>query len=127
MEKIKNYSRDCPGYVDLEGGTGPITQMCSTSDFLEVYKIDKTFRIHTPENLDPERKDPNMSFVVTSIDDIGSKHPIVARIFIQSSEALKNSPLRKEINKDQVLGLSHNCKELLISCEKAYLEFLNYK
>jgi hypothetical protein len=124
METSKKYPRDSAGYVDLEGGTGPITQMCPAGDFLEVYKIDKTFRIHTPEKLDPERKDPIMSFVVTSIDGIGSKHPIVARVFIQSSEALKNSPLRKEINKDQIVILSHNCKELLISCEKAYLEFL---
>lgn len=123
MNDQKKFPRDSAGYIDLNGGTGPITGMYPAGPFMEVFKIDKTFRVHTPEALDPERKDPNMSFVVTPIENVGSGNPIVARVFIQASEALKSAILRKEINKEQVVILSHACKELLLSCEKARLEF----
>jgi len=61
--------------------------------------------------------------MVTSIDGVGSKNSIVARIFIQTHEALKNALLKKELNKEEIIVLSHSCKEFLLSCEKAFLEF----
>ena len=89
MNDQKRFPRDSAGYVDLNGGTGPVTGMYPAGPFMEVFKIDKTFRVHTPEALDPGRKDPNMSFVVSATEGIGSGNLIVARVFIQISEALK--------------------------------------
>ena len=99
------------------GGTGGITRMCSAVDFLEVYKIDKTFRIYPPEVLDPKEIDPNMPWMSKSASDVGSANKIVARVFIQSSEAINNAPINERINKDDILRCMYRCKELLLICE----------
>lgn len=91
--------------------------MCSAVDFLEVYKVDKTFRIYTPESLDPDETDPNMHWMSKPSVDVGSANRIVARVFIQSSEAITNTPLKPGINKDRILLCMHRCKEHLLVCE----------
>lgn len=115
------FGKDAPryraGHGELRGGTGGITRMCSAVDFLEVYKVDKTFRIYTPESLDPDKTDPNMHWMSKPAADVGSANKIVARIFIQSSEALKNTPLSDSISEDDILRCMHCCKEQLLICE----------
>jgi len=115
------FNKDAPryraGHGELIGGTGGITRMCPAGDFLEIYKIDKTFRIYTPETLDPKETDPNMPCMSKPVADIGSANKIVARVFIQSSEAVKNTPLKASINKDDILRCMHRCKELLLICD----------
>ncbi len=91
--------------------------MCPAVDFLEVYKIDKTFRIYTPEALDPDETDPNMHWMSKPVANVGSANKIVARIFIQASEAIKNTPVADNINKDDILRCMHRCKEYLLICE----------
>lgn len=61
MKFDKNAPRYGAGHGELKGGTGGIIKMCPAVDYLEVYKVDKTFRIYTPESLDPKETDPNMS------------------------------------------------------------------
>jgi len=117
MKFNKNAPRYMAGKGELIGGTGGITRMCSAVDFLEVYKIDKTFRIYPPEALDPEETDPNMPWMSKPVADVGSANKIVARVFIQSHEAIKNTPLKKSINKDDILRCMHRCKELLLICD----------
>lgn len=117
MKFNKNAPRYRAGHGDFTGGTGGITQMCPCGDFLEIYKVDKTFRIYTPETLDPEETDPNMHWMSKPVADVGSANKVVARVFIQACEALKNTPLRSTINKDEILRCMHRCKELLLVCE----------
>ena len=117
MKFNKNAPRYRAGSGELKGGTGGITRMCSAADWLEVYKIDKTFRIYTPESLDPEETDPNMGWISKPVADVGSANKIVARIFIQASEAITNTPLSSNINKDDILRCMHRCKEQLLVCE----------
>ncbi|MCK4347758.1 MAG: hypothetical protein KAW47_03995 [Thermoplasmatales archaeon] len=122
--KINNINRrGGAGKVELKGGSGGIIKMCPVKDFLEVYKIDKTFKIYTPETLDPKQEDPNMSSIVTSVDGIGSGNYIVARLFIQTSEALEKNILKDSISAKDILSLSYDCKEFLLSCKSAYNEY----
>ena len=80
------------------------------------YKIiDKTFKIYTPETLDPKQEDLNMSSIVTSVDGIGSGNYIVARLFIQTCEALEKNILKDSISFKDILSLSYDCKEFLLS------------
>jgi hypothetical protein len=72
--------RDAAGHFDLNEGTGGIIAMCSCDGFLEVYKQDLTFRIQTPETIDPDRINPHTPFVVAVTDNVGSSNPIVARV-----------------------------------------------
>ena len=91
--------------------------MCPTSNFMEVYKVDKTFRLYGPENLDPEEVDLNMKWMHTSAADVGSSNRIVARVFIQASETLDVAPLNKRICKDEIRDRMHRCKEYLLVCD----------
>jgi len=42
-------------------------------------------------------------------------------VFIQSHEAIKNTPLKGSINKDDILRCMHRCKELLLICDDKYI------
>ncbi|MEN6385162.1 MAG: hypothetical protein ABFD79_08170, partial [Phycisphaerales bacterium] len=117
MKFDKNAPRYRAGHGELEGGTGGIIKMCSAVDYLEIYKVDKTFRIYPPESLDPEETDPNMHWMSKPVADVGSGNRIVARVFIQASEAITNAPLAANINKDDILRCMHHCKECLLVCE----------
>ena len=59
----RRLPRDAAGSLELAGGTGGITAMCSCDEFLEVYKEDMTFRVKSPESVDPGRTNPNAPFV----------------------------------------------------------------
>jgi hypothetical protein len=54
--------RDTGGSIEITEGTGPIPAMISTGELLEIFKVDKTFRVATPESIDPERTNPNAPF-----------------------------------------------------------------
>ena len=119
----KQFARNQGGSVELKEGTGGITKMCVIDNFIEIYKIDKTFTFYTPNSLDPEQTDPNMPHVITNIKDVGSANKIVARVFIQLYDVLKSSPLYRDINKKEIIILLHESKELLLFCENAFNEF----
>jgi hypothetical protein len=108
--------RDAGGSFEITEGTGPIRAMLSTGELLEVYKVDKTFRVATPETIDPARTNPNAPFVVSAVQDVGTSNRIVARVLLQGNEIL-NSFLADEEKKNAIRRQLHRCKELLVCCE----------
>ncbi|MCK4542628.1 MAG: hypothetical protein KAU17_10385 [Spirochaetales bacterium] len=116
----KMLPRHAAGSMELKGGTGMITGMISCGDFLEIYKRDKTFRVRSPENIDPEETNPKALWVTSKADDVGTENKIIARILFQGHEIVKAACFDEEINKEAVTQTLHKCKETLISCEKIY-------
>lgn len=110
--------RHAAGSFKLKEGTGPITGMQSCGEFLEMYKVDKTFRVKSPESIDPEETNPNAMWVTSPTDDVGTGNPIVARAFLQNCEMLNSAIFEQEIDKDKVIMTLHSCKEALITCDK---------
>lgn len=110
--------RHAAGSFELKEGTGPITGMQSCGEFLEMYKVDKTFRVKSPESIDPEETNPNAMWITSPTDDVGTGNPIVARAFLQNCEMLNAAIFEKEIDKDEVIMTLHSCKEALITCDK---------
>ena len=110
--------RHAAGSFELKEGTGPITTMCSCGTFLEVYKQDRTFRVETPESIDPDEINPNAPWVASAVSDVGSSNMIVARILLQGSEMLKGAPFDPPVDRDAVTIHLHSCKETLLACEK---------
>lgn len=115
----KKLPRHAGGSFELKEGTGPITGMCPCGEFLEIYKVDKTFRVKTPEGIDPEETNPNAPFTASPIDDVGTANPIIARVLLQSLEILKSASFDGTVNKEAVTIHLHSCKESLIASEKA--------
>jgi len=92
--------------------------MCSCGEFLEIYKVDKTFRVKTPESIDPQETNPNAPWVASPVSDVGSSNPIVARVFLQGHEILKAAAFDGELDKDAITKQLHSCKETLLACER---------
>ncbi len=110
--------RHSAGSFELKEGTGPITTMLTCGEFLEIYKTDKTFRVRSPESIDPDETNPNAGWTSSPVDDVGSGNPIVARVLLQSSDMLNAGMFESNIDKEAVISTLHSCKEALIACEK---------
>ena len=110
--------RDAAGQLDLHEGTGGIIAMCSCDEFLEVYKQDLTYRIQTPETIDPDRTNPHTPFVAAVADNVGSSNPIVARVLLQGLEILNGAVFDQPIDKQAVIRELHAIKEVLVTCHK---------
>lgn len=110
--------RDAAGTLNLVGGTGGIIQMIGLPNFLEAYKIDATFRIQTPQTIDPTNSNPKAPWVVKRIDGIGSSSLAVARIFLQGDRMLHEGVFVAGLDKNRVLQQLHSCKEQLVICEQ---------
>jgi hypothetical protein len=108
--------RDTGGSIEITEGTGPIRAMISTGELLEIFKVDKTFRVATPESIDPERTNPNAPFTVSMVQNVGTSNPIVARVLLQGDQAL-NFFTGTETEKAAIRKQLHQCKELLLRCE----------
>lgn len=112
--------RDSGGAFTLPpGGTGPITAMCPLpGNHLELYTIDATFKVQTPETIDPNRTNPDALWVNAKIDDVGSACPAVARSFLMASEVLKQHNIAWGFDGDTVLVQMHKLKGLLVANDK---------
>jgi hypothetical protein len=104
--------------MELKEGTGPITTMCSCGSFLEIYKENKTFRVRTPESIDPEETNPNAPWVASPVADVGSSNLSIARVLLQSRQMLDSAMFDGKLDKDAVILQLHTCKEALVACEK---------
>jgi hypothetical protein len=112
------WPRDAAGSFKLDGGTGPITGMCNCGEFMEVYKIDTTFRIKSPETIDPERTNPQAPWVNSMEEGVGSSHHAVARVLMQGRQLLDGGIFSPAPDKDAVVRLLHSIKEELVVCDK---------
>jgi hypothetical protein len=108
--------RDAGGSIEITEGTGPLRAIISTGDLLELFKVDTTFRIQTPEGIDPGRTNPNAPFTVSLVQNVGTSNRIVARVLLQGDQILNVSP-GTQAEKDAIRKQLHDCKEHLLRCE----------
>ena len=110
--------RHAAGSFELKEGTGPITMMCPCGTFVEVYKADKTFRVQTPEAIDPKETNPNAPWVASPVSDVGSANLIVTRVLLQAHEMLKGAMFDGTVDTESIVVHLHSCKEALLACER---------
>jgi hypothetical protein len=108
--------RDIGGVIEITEGSGPIRSMISTGDLLEIYKVDKTFRVQTPETIDPKRTNPNAPFTLSTVQDVGTSNRIVARVLLQCADML-NMFFATQEQLTAIRKQLHQCKELLLRAE----------
>ena len=119
-QRSRMMPRDGAVQMDLVGGNGPIMHMIAVPTFMEIYKADRTFQAESPDSIPPSRKKPEVPWAWRTSDGAGYANPIVARVFIQCAEALKDKTLKRG-NPEQIKLALHTCKEDLRNCEKAFL------
>jgi hypothetical protein len=109
--------RDGAGSFEFKEGTGAITAMCPMGEFMELYKVDATAQMRTPESIDPERTNPYAPWSSTVHMRAGSGNPIVARLVVQTHQLLNSVSLPDKLSKDELLLHMHSIKETLLPCE----------
>lgn len=63
MNMEKSVPRFQAGSMSLPEGSGNITAMFSRTDLLEIYAETETYRVKSPETIDPGVKNSNASWV----------------------------------------------------------------
>lgn len=114
------FPRDWAGSFTLPSTkSGEIAQLCGVKDFMEIYTAHETFKVQTPENVDPGRTNQNAPWVRVKTHDVGSGSPFVARTFITAHKMLKQSGALDEKRTAAALSLMHDLKETLLQCSTA--------
>jgi hypothetical protein len=111
--------RDHGGSIELTEGTGGIRTMVACDRFLEIYKVDVTFRLETPETVDPDRTNPNAPVVAVVADRVGTSSPIIARVLLQGRDLVDTALFAEPIDKVAIVRALHGIKEALLACQKA--------
>jgi hypothetical protein len=119
---VARRPRDAAGSMELQGGTGPIKHMISFGDFMEAYKSEKTFKVRTPNSVDPSNTDPNAPWIVQATAQVGCAHPIVARVVVQSYAFLSEVMVTRPVDVDATMRLLHLAKENLLALEAAVVK-----
>jgi hypothetical protein len=121
-DKRKTFlPRDAAGSFSLPPEAGAIKRMVGLDGVMEFYTVRATYRVKSPDNLDPSRTIPNMPWSQSAHASVGASNPIVARIFLQSLDAMHNWPLRNG-NVETIKCHLHACKEEAIICEAGYMK-----
>lgn len=106
--------------ITLPDDAGPIQVMHEHRGSLEVYGTLATYEAQSPEQIDPGRTVPNMPFAYRKVSNAGTANPIVARVYLQAIEGMRQGTLRRG-DKVRILEHLHDCKTEILACEEIYL------
>ena len=120
------FDRDGAFSIDLGAGRDDaIQQMVALNKSLYVFSTKKIFRIHTADDIDPDRTALDTRHSYQEIYPIGCSNSLVARSIIQAKQILDGVILAPELNKSNVLDAIWEVAELLLRCENAYFQIYN--
>jgi hypothetical protein len=84
---------------------------------MEIYTPNETFKVQTPESIDPKRTNAKAMWVMVRTHSVGSASPIVARTLLMASKSANLlSPLSGE---KALLERMHGIKETLLQVQAA--------
>lgn len=123
----KTLPRDGAFSMEIPSTKGEaITFMCPMGDYLAIFSASETFKVETPETIDPGRTNPHAMFVNVKTHDVGSSSPFVAQTLLMASEIVKSGfILKDEEKRNQLLKNVNEIKEALLQCSAAADIYLN--
>lgn len=109
-------SRDEVGSFGLpEGEKGEIITMIDFGEFMEVYTEQSTYKLMTPDSIDPKREHQNVPWVYTKISDFGASNPLVANTVIMANEFLRQLYSNEDSNRIQIISKARDIKNVLLN------------
>lgn len=124
--RIPMYPRDGAASFKLPSEKeGTIQRMIPLGEFAEMFTEEETFKVQSPESVDPARVNPHAMWVTAKIADVGSSSPIVARTLIMAHDMLRNRiPLSDDEKIKNVLLLVHKIKNNLLQCSHSSATYI---
>jgi hypothetical protein len=122
----RSFDRD--GSFSIELATDKddaVQQMITLGESLYVFSTKKIFRIHTADDIDPDRTAPDTRHSYQEIYPVGCSNSFVARSIIQAKQILDGVVLAPGLSKSNVLKAIWEAAELLLRCENAYFQVYN--
>lgn len=120
------FDRDGAISIDLDADRdNAVQQMIALNESLYVFSTKKIFRIHTADDIDPDRTAPDTRHSYQEIYPIGCSNSFVARSIIQAKQILDRVILAPGLSKSNVLNAIWEVAELLLCCENAYFQIYN--
>lgn len=89
--------------------------MVGLGEFMELYKRDATFRIKTPDGVDPQGLLDDAPWEIQKVADVGAAHPAISRVLVQGRELLQGCMTGKELDENSLLLWA--CKEAILACD----------
>jgi hypothetical protein len=120
------FDRD--GAFSIELGANrddAIQQGIVLNESLYVFSTKKIFRIHTADDIDPDRMAPDTRHSYQEIYPIGCSNSFVARSIIQAKQILDRVILAPGLSKSNVLDAIWEATELLLRFKNAYFQIYN--
>ena len=115
------FDRDGAFSIELDADRDDAVQeMITLNESLYVFSTKKIFRIHTADDIDPDRTAPDTRHSYQEIYPIGCSNSFVARSIIQAKQILDRVILAPGLSKSNVLDAIWEAAELLLRCENAY-------
>ena len=109
-------SRDEAGSFGLpEEEKGEIITMIDFGEFMEVYTDQSTYKLMTPDSIDPKREHQNVPWVYTKISDFGASNPLVANTVIMTDEFLRQLYSNEDSNRIQIISKARDIKSVLLN------------
>ncbi|HEI9728018.1 TPA: hypothetical protein SLN40_004931 [Serratia marcescens] len=109
-------SRDEAGsFVLPEGEEGKVSSMINFGEFMEVYTEQSTFKLMTPDSIDPLREHQNVPWVYTKISDFGTSNPLVANTVILADEFLRQLYSHNDSDRIQIIAKVRDIKNVLLN------------
>ncbi|MFS7249094.1 hypothetical protein AB6869_21020 [Rahnella rivi] len=105
-----------------ENESGNIKALVDFGDYLEVYTETSTYKMVSPDSLDPESINDNMPWVYTKTADVGSRHSIVADTILMANEVLGKAIFTKDIDKVKLIMKVKDIKLSILECFDAIHE-----
>lgn len=109
-------SRDEAGSFGLpEEEKGEIITMIDFGEFMEVYTEQSTYKLMTPDSIDPKREHQNVPWVYTKISDFGASNPLVANSVIMTDEFLRQLYSNEDSNRIQIISKARDIKSVILN------------
>lgn len=99
-----------------EGETGKILAMINFGDIMEVYTENSTFKMMSPDTLDPDKKHHDIPWVYTKISDFGASNPLVANTILLANDFLKQLYSESDFKRIEIIKKVSDIRNVLLEC-----------
>lgn len=99
-----------------EGEIGDILAMVNFGDTMEVYTETSTFKMMSPDTIDPEKNHQETPWVYTKISDFGASNPLVANTVLLANDFLKQILPEQNSKHFDIIKKVKDIKNSLLEC-----------